>query len=192
MTTGHKNFIVLDIETDGIGSFRPGRQRPIQVSYVKCDHKGNILKTYNKFIKGVYTIRSPVFPADWTLEQINRDGIDIAECVEEIENDIDEHTRIVGHNIDFDIECIVYLCPSTKINQTKRICTMKNSVSFCKIPRKGAGSQYGGYKWPRLAELSKCLDIDVDESRLHDASYDIELTKKSFFKLVQREVISVN
>ena len=55
MTTEHKNFIVLDIETDGIGSFRPGRQRPIQVSYVKCDHTGTILKTYNKFICTIWS-----------------------------------------------------------------------------------------------------------------------------------------
>jgi len=192
MTTEHKNFIVLDIETDGIGTFRPGRQRPIQVCYVKCDQDGNIVKEYNNFIKGVQLIRSPVFPPDWSLEQINREGIDMTECVREIENDIDEHTMIVGHNIDFDIDCIVHLSPSNKISQTKRICTMKNSVQFCKLPRKGAGSHYGGYKWPKLPELSKCLDIVVDESRLHDASYDIELTKKSFFKLVQRGVIRVN
>jgi len=33
-------FMVLDIETDGIGTFRPGRQRPIQVSFLLCDYTG--------------------------------------------------------------------------------------------------------------------------------------------------------
>ena len=186
-----KNFIVLDIETNGIGSFRPGRQRPIQVCYVKCDHNGKILKLYETFIKGVRSSRSPVMPDDWTLERINREGIDIAECIKEIEQDIDIDTLIVGHNIDFDIGCLIHLCPSDIISQTRRICTMKRSVQFCKMPRKGPGSQYGGYKWPKLKELAECVGIVVEDDRLHDASYDIELTKKSFFELIRRNVILV-
>ena len=59
------------------------------------------------------------------------------------------------------------------------------------MPKKGAGAAYGGYKWPRLSELANCVGIDVEEERLHDARYDIELTKKSFFELTRREVISV-
>lgn len=186
-----KNFIVLDIETNGIGTFRPGRQRAIQVCYVKCDHNGKILKSYETFIKGVRSSRSPVMPDDWTLELINKQGIDIKDCIKEIELDIDANTIIVGHNIDFDIDCLVYMCPSEIISQTRRICTMKSSVQFCKMPRQGVGSRYGGYKWPKLKELAECMDIVVEDDRLHDASYDIELTKKSFFELTRRKVIVV-
>jgi len=185
------NFIILDIETNGKGTFRPGRQRPIQVSFLKCDAQGNILKEYSQFVKGVQTIVSPVCPKEWSLNYINANGIDMDSIVKDIEDTIDEHTIIVGHNIQFDIDCIVHQVPSFIISNTSRICTMKSSVNFCKMPKKGAGAAYGGYKWPRLSELANCVGIDVEEERLHDARYDIELTKKSFFELTRREVITV-
>ena len=103
------NFIILDIETNGEGPFRPGRQRPIQVSFLKCDAQGNILKEYSQFVKGVKTIVSPVCPKEWSLNYINANGIDMDSIVKDIEDTIDEHTIIVGHNIQFDIDCIVYL-----------------------------------------------------------------------------------
>lgn len=185
------NFIVLDIETNGVGTFRPGRQRPIQVSFLKCDAQGNILKEYSQFVKGVQTILSPVCPKEWSLNYINTNGIDMEVIIRDIEQAIDEHTIIVGHNIQFDIECILNLIPSSKIHATRQICTMKSSVNFCKMPKKGTAAQYGGYKWPRLSELANCMGIDVKEERLHDARYDIELTMKSFFELTQRKVIKI-
>ena len=185
------NFIILDIETDGKGTFRPGRQRPIQVSFLKCDAQGNILKEYSQFVKGVRTILSPVCPKEWSLNYINTNGIDMEVIIKDIEQAIDEHTIIVGHNIQFDIECILHMIPSSKIHATRQICTMKSSVNFCKMPKKGTAAQYGGYKWPRLSELANCMGIDVKEERLHDARYDIELTMKSFFELTQRKVIKI-
>jgi len=185
------NFIILDIETNGKGTFRPGRQRPIQVSFLKCDAQGDILKEYSHFVKGVQTILSPVCPKEWSLNYINTNGIDMEVIVRDIEHDIDDHTIIVGHNIQFDIECILHQVPSSKIKATRRVCTMKSSVNFCKMPKTGAGAAYGGYKWPRLSELAHCVGIDVEEERLHDARYDIELTMKSFFELTHRKVITV-
>lgn len=186
-----KNFIVLDIETNGVGTFRPGRQRPIQVSFIKCDYKGNIVQEYSQFVKGVRSILSPVCPKEWSLQYINKHGIDMDVIIKDIEDSIDANTTIVGHNIIFDIDCIVHMIPSIKISNTPTICTMKQSVNFCKMPKRGSGSAYGGYKWPRLMELANCVGIDVEEERLHDARYDIELTMKSFFELTRRNVISI-
>lgn len=185
------NFIVLDIETNGKGTFRPGRQRPIQVSFLKCDSNGKVIQEYSQFVKGVRSILSPVCPVEWSLEYINTNGIDMEVVIRDIESAIDEHTIIVGHNIQFDIDCIVHMIPSFAISNTPRICTMKSSVNFCKMPKKGAAAAYGGYKWPRLNELANCVGIEVEEERLHDARYDIELTKKSFFELTRRKVITV-
>jgi len=190
-STSPKNYIVLDTETNGIGTFRPGRQRPIQVSLFKCDSEGNIIHEYSEFVKGVREIRSPVCPDEWTLDFINSNGIDIHVIIKDIEDLIDEHTTIVGHNIQFDIDCLLNMVPSSKIKKTPNICTMKQSVNFCKMPKTGRGAGYGGYKWPRLNELAKCVGIKVEEERLHDARYDIELTMKSFFELIRRKVIAV-
>tara|TARA_B110000908_G_C10264725_1_gene462579 strand:- start:213 stop:803 length:591 start_codon:yes stop_codon:yes gene_type:complete len=190
--SANMNFMVLDIETDGIGTFRPGRQRPIQVSFLLCDYKGSIITEYSQFVKGVQRIGSPVCPEEWTVEYINTNGLDMRVIVKDIENLLDEHTIIVGHNIIFDIDCIVNMQPSEKISNTPTICTMKQSVNFCKMPRKGRYStRYGGYKWPSLTELSQCVGIKVDEKKLHDARYDIELTMKSFFELTRRNVITL-
>ena len=51
-----RNYIVLDIETNGIGSFRPPTQTPIQVSFQHIDSAGRVLSSYSEFIKGVKKI----------------------------------------------------------------------------------------------------------------------------------------
>ena len=192
MTHNPRNFIILDIETDGIGSFQPGRQRPIQVSFFKCDEKGHIIKEYSEFVKGVSTISSsPNYPCEWTIEFINKNGIEMKKVIKDIEECIDDRTIIVGHNITFDLQCILNMYESSIIRKTPIICTMKQSVNYCKIPKKGASSVYGGYKWPRLNELATCMGVKVESNKLHDSRYDIELTKKSFFELTRRNVIKV-
>ena len=57
-----------------------------------------------------------------------------------------------------------------------KICTMKESTNYCKIPGKY------GYKWPSLSELFyKLFQTNFNES--HNAEYDIKATFKCFWKL---------
>jgi len=187
------NYLVLDIETNGIGTFRPPSQTPIQVSFQHLDCDGNLLNSYSEFIKGVKKIQwgGSIGECPWDVDFVNKEGVSIASCIQAIKNCIDNNTVIIGHNIEFDISTLLHKRHSKTIALARSFCTMKSTVEFCKIKKTGYGSKYGGYKWPKLAELSGVLNINVDHELFHDSKYDVEITKKCFFKLKELNVINL-
>lgn len=73
-----------------------------------------------------------------------------------------------------------------------KICTMKESTAYCKIPNKPDknGRVRGGAKWPTLQELhSKLFGSEFEAA--HDAMADITATKDCFFELVRLGVIQL-
>lgn len=185
-----KNYIVLDIETNGIGTFRPPQQIPIQVSFQHIDENGVILKEYSEFIKGVNKIKwgGSIGECPWSVDFVNSNGVTLQSCIKNIKSCIDPNTIIVGHNIEFDVSTLMNARHSKTIMTAPRICTMKSTVDFCKIKKSGYASKYNGYKWPKLAELSKILQIETNESNFHDSKYDVEITKKCFLELMKQEI----
>ena len=187
------NFIILDIETNGIGTFRPPTQTPIQVSFQHIDENGNVLTDYSEFIKGVERIKwgGSIGECPWSVDFVNNTGVSLRECIKKIKECIDTDTIIVGHNIDFDVGALMNSFGSKTIYTTPRFCTMRNTTEFCKIKKTGYGSKYGGYKWPKLEELATTLHINIEKEKFHDSKYDVEITKKCFTELRKRGVISV-
>jgi hypothetical protein len=62
---------------------------------------------------------------------------------------------------------------------------MKSSIDFCKLPP----LRFGEYKWPKLEELYTKL-FGTTISGAHDAMADIEATKKCYFELIRRGIIT--
>lgn len=105
------------------------------------------------------------------------------ECfIDEIERDFEQADLVCAHNYSFDCSFL-----SAEFSRCRRefepknsFCTMKNSITACKIPRHNSR----GYKYPKLSELCSCLGItDQDVSRYaialfgsntgyHDARFD--------------------
>lgn len=177
-------FLILDIETNGIGTFRPATQTPIQVSFQLVNDEGETLIDYSEFIKGVKAIKwgGSIGECPWTVDYVNSVGVPISSCIASIKDALDDDTIIVGHNIEFDISALMNTRHSKTITIAKQICTMKRSVEFCKIPSK---YKYSAYKWPKLIELANSLDIEVDDSKFHDSVYDVEITKQCFLSLLR-------
>ena len=186
------NYLILDIETNGIGSFRPPRQTPIQVSFQQIDADSNVVKYYSEFIKGVDNIKwgGSIGECPWSVEFVNKNGVSVNSCIKSIEECIDSNTVIVGHNIDFDVGSLMNSSPNETISNTPRFCTMKSTTGFCKIKKTGWGSKYGGYKWPKLAELANTLHINIENEKFHDSKYDVEITKKCFIELLKKNIIT--
>ena len=69
-----------------------------------------------------------------------------------------------------------------KVWEVKKICTMKSSTAYCKIP-----GPYGD-KWPKLSELHIRL-FEVDFEDQHNAASDVLCCAKCFFELRRRAVI---
>jgi DNA polymerase III epsilon subunit-like protein len=109
---------------------------------------------------------------------------------------------IVGHNIEFDINCLLALYyrhlndeqysvfTSTfhktfirPIEAIERICTMKATTEYCRIESKH------GYKYPKLEELYGIL-FGEDLNNAHNAINDVYATAKCYWKLREMGVLS--
>jgi len=187
------NYIILDIETNGIGTFRPPTQKPIQVSFQHIDGDGKILTDYSEFIQGAKNIKwgGSIGECPWTADFVNENGVPLQSCIISLEKCIDKDTVIVGHNIDFDVGGLMNSFSNKTIDNAPRFCTMKSTTEFCKIKKTGYASKYGGYKWPKLAELATVLDINIDSEKFHDSKYDVEITKQCFVELLKKNIINL-
>lgn len=106
-----------------------------------------------------------------------------------------ETDHICGHNVTYDIDMMMLetrrMFPKNDFSEFFDNCylmsidTMKVSTNLCKLP-----NARGWYKWPKLNELHKFL-FNEDFDNAHNALADIEATKKCFFELVQKNVLSI-
>ncbi len=58
-------------------------------------------------------------------------------------------------------------------------------TTFCSLSKKG-----GGYKEPKLEELADVLGIEKSDLVLHQSSFDVELTKRCFRKIVEDGLVA--
>ena len=206
-----KTFMVLDIETDGIGSFRPARQRPIEIAWIVCNTKGVVSKRESVFVSGVERIASGAKDVHgYSKEFINKRGVPLCEAMAKLEKDVEGVEFVVGHNIDFDVGCLRYqdglldnpghmilhqyvekgwgrkkgAPPPRKGGHLRRFLELP---TFCTM-RRGTEKckilmRHGGYKWPKLSELACHAGVAVDAKKLHGAMYDVEITLQSYLKL---------
>lgn len=191
-------FMVLDIETDGVGTFRPPVQRPIEVAWVVCDSTGDVRKRGKRMVTGVERIHPKATEVHgYTVEDVNSNGFEMDVVLKELEKDCVDHDiqRIVGHNIDFDMGCLCHqdrlrlmgtegesLIP--RFRTTPTFCTMRKGTPLCKLEHKY--NRHGGfsdYKWPKLKELATFAGVEVMDSKLHGAEYDVEITLECYKKL---------
>lgn len=173
-------FIVLDFETNGIGSMHPPKQTITQFAWILFDEHGATLDYSNDIVTGATQIKK-IYDNAISLDEINEKGIPLRCAFEKMCVHIDKHTTLYAHNAYFDIGLIEHaglVLPKVKI-----VCTMKNSIEFCKLPKTGfVALRYPGYKYPKLSELASKLDLCIDETKLHDALYDCEITKMCVMK----------
>jgi len=116
----------------------------------------------------------------------------IEEVIDEILTYINEPDAIIWHNIEYDEDMVKLelkrLEQEYKYKPKQVICTMNETINFCKLPKKLASSSW--YKRPKLWELHKKLFWEYF-IWAHDAMTDVEATLRSFIELVKKEVITI-
>ena len=183
--------MVLDIETDGNGSFRPPTQRPIEIAW--SIHQGeNTLAQHQVFVSGIQVIKYK--DSRYTVEEINRRGIPFEQALLILHESIREHgvELLVGHNIAFDQGCIFHHAQKLKkfvdfvvdFANLPLFCTMRQATPVCKIKFKDSLR----YKWPTLQELAHHFDVPLKPDDLHTAAYDVWVTNYCYRKLLALEV----
>ncbi|MFA5109094.1 MAG: 3'-5' exonuclease [Patescibacteria group bacterium] len=163
--------------------------RIVQIAWSLYDAAGNHWESQN------YIIRPDGFVIPPEVTKIHRisqeralkEGVALRSALEHFLRDVSAASFLVAHNIDFDEKIVgAELCREKLANPVaaaNKICTMKTSVAFCKIP-----SSRGGYKWPNLTELYTCL-FKTDFPEAHDASFDVKACAECFFELKRRGAI---
>ena len=192
---GVNMYLFFDTETTGL----PGNwnapvtdldnwPRLVQIAWLQYDHKGRKVSGRDYIIKPEgFTILDEASQIHGiSTDRALQEGVSLQKVLEEFSSMIDESTFLVAHNMSFDEKIVgaEFLRQRVKnsFSETERICTMKATTDYCKLPGKY------GYKWPKLSELHiKLFKNDFEEA--HDASVDIAACAKCFWELKNRGII---
>ncbi len=170
-------ILYLDTETTGLN---PGQI--CQLSYVI--QEGNKARAKNFFFSVDYVERSALAVHGFSTEILGRlsGGKGFESFIDEIEKDFNNASVICAHNTSFDFKFLrkEFERSGRDFLPNADFCTMKKSVSACKLIRPNSG----GYKYPRLNEL--CAHLGITDSEIqhfckrlfggeagyHDARFD--------------------
>ena len=205
-------IVVFDTETTGLPKTKviaPDtlHQWPhiVQFSYVVYDSSLNVLlDQFDRIIRLPPNITIPdeaVNIHHITNEKSAREGLPLNEVLNEFFYYAQCADKIVGHNVEFDINMLkVELCRMIYNNNNEYankqiwkqdlhflsnfegfICTMKDSVQLCNLQAVNRnGEAY--IKFPKLVELHQTLFASVPNG-LHNSLYDVLITLRCYMKL---------
>ena len=190
-------YLFFDTETNGLpkseiinGVKTTVYPRVIQLAYILLNDKFEEVQSYCELIQpDGWEIPNQQFWIEngYSTEQNRLKGVSIRHALNFFTQAIDQCHTMVAHNIAFDTPVLVSEMNRYKItaqNKTStKICTMKSTVDFCKLP-----SPRGGYKWPKLIELHNVL-FGVGFDGAHDALEDVRATVRCFIELKNRQIL---
>lgn len=193
----NSKFLFFDTETTGLpknwkASHKDLNNWPrlVQIAWIVGDENGNIIE------QSSYVIKPEGFEIPIEATNVHRistkkallSGYELQFVLNKFNENVAATDYLVAHNISFDINIVASEMFRLKINseifKKKQICTMEQTINFCKLP-----GNYG-FKYPKLSELhQKLFQTTFDEA--HDASVDIKATYKCFYKLLDINVINL-
>ncbi len=157
-------------------------------------------ENYNyKELKRVNMMIKPPISIPYNSSQIHhiydvdvKNAPSFEEKVDEIMYYINSPDIIIWHNVEYDEDMIKLELRRLEKEYLYRpkqvICTMNETIDFCKLPKKNENSPW--YKRPKLWELYKILFQEFF-IWAHDAMVDVEATNKAFIELVKKWVIQL-
>ncbi|RLJ00088.1 MAG: 3'-5' exonuclease [Candidatus Aenigmatarchaeota archaeon] len=189
-------YLFFDTETTGLPkdykapiSELDNWPRLVQIAWLKYTDSGEKLLEKNYVIKpqGFIIPERASKIHGITNEMAMNEGVELKSVLIEFSEILNKSKTLVAHNISFDEKIIgaEFLRNDIQSNllEIQKICTMKASMDFCKIP-----CRYRRYKWPNLSELHSIL-FNKPLLNGHDAMIDTTACAKCFFELKSRGVI---
>ena len=160
--------LYLDTETTGL---YPGQI--CQLSYVMQSKDSVVAKNFFFSVNGVEYGAYLVHGFSAEKLKILSGGKVFADFIDEIESDLGSADVVVSHNISFDLSFLreEFLRAGKVLYLNDTFCSMKNFVPVCKIERKT-----GGYKYPKLSELTEFFYItEVEINRATEKLFGVDL-----------------
>ena len=191
-------FLIFDTETTGLPKNYNAPltdfdnwPRMVQLAWQVHDDKGRFLENHN------YIIQPEGFEIPIDAKMVHHistkyaieHGRPLDEVLDIFLQSASKVTRLVGHNIDFDL-CILG-CEFLRKKgenplpnwQKIDTCTEK-TAEFCQLP----GGKGGKFKLPRLEEFHQIL-FGEKFGDAHNAAADVEATARVFLELVRRGIL---
>lgn len=182
-----ERIIFLDVETNGIGTFRPPTQKIIQLSWI-VQHK-----EYDYYINDIDEI-SPQVPHKITTEYCQEKGVSWEHAYSRFHHCLKFCEGIVCHNADFDVSSIAFELKRRKsmfypefkkivsklVEQKKLICTMQLGKDICRIPFQ---NNVNNFKFPKLEELYEHFYNKKPTGVLHNSIVDCRVLMECFKKM---------
>nr|QBK86247.1 MAG: exonuclease [Marseillevirus LCMAC102] len=165
--------LILDVETDGIGTFQPPTQTLCEIGWIFLKN-GKEIERYTSLVKGASKLNN--FPHQFTIKNLNEEGCTPKQALKRLQKIVGRYTpTVVAHNIDFDIG-ILKKAGLRGIDKLSRLCTLKRSIKYCKLPP----FRYGHYKYPKMDELSQRLGCKTrsDHTAMGDCTALLEIFHK--------------
>ena len=99
-------------------------------------------------------------------------------------------SRIVGHNLDFDIKMIKVESIRSRIHNVwisnDKYCTMLNGTSICRIEMAWSGNpNVKTYKYPKLIELHETLFPGEAVENAHNSKADVDMCLRCYVKMTK-------
>ena len=209
-------FLFFDIETTGLLGAKKN-----EINYCNSKHFPHIVQLswqLQRCENGIFTtITNSDFiikPDSYTIpsesskihgitqETALEKGISIKNALSEFIGDLTLYssTYLVCHNIEFDVTILFYHLfknDKEKFMKFKNvsipcICTMLDSVAFCKLPSMSKfKNPKDPYKYPKLSELYRLLFGYPPSGKLHNSQYDVECTIECFKELMNKDLLTV-
>ena len=195
-------YLFFDTETSGLPNFKASNSDPsqpwvVQLAAVLTNELNHPLQTMSLMIRSEGLPMSPEAEATHGISVSTADtyGIMPAEALGMFINLAKKSTRIIAHNISFDMRLLkimaTRICSEAKDDiyymdeNIPKVCTMMSTTKLCNLPYP---SGKAGCKWPKLEELYYFL-FQRQLQGAHDALVDVNATRECYFELVRRGLI---
>lgn len=188
-------YIILDIETTGLPDDWDAPAEDIdnwpgilEIAWQLYNDKGELFNEESLIIRpdGEKISKEIEELTGITTDYANENGVSQLTALTKFTSVLQKfNPALVAHNCEFDTKVIEAALLKNDIgislSSYEQICTMKESTEFCDLPN---------LKYPKLSELYKIL-FSSSPTSSHRALPDVQATAKSFFKLIELEVIRI-
>ena len=181
-------YLFFDTETTGLNR---NTSHLVQIAWILIDEDGNEESRRNHIIRpdGFIIPHAASEIHGITTTHANKYGEPLEDVLEEFTDVAELATILIAHNIDYDIAILKndfnYVDLEFPLHGKTKICTMKLSTAWCRLPKMNNGT---GFKYPRLEELHYRL-FGKGFANAHDAMADVEACMRCYFGLVEHGVI---
>ncbi|VYU10159.1 AAA family ATPase [Clostridium tertium] len=169
------NIIVFDVESTGTDVTE---DEIIQIAAVKIDSTGNVIQSFEKFLKNKKSVKDSFKVHGFSDEFLRDKGEEKTKVLEEF-IEFSRDSIIVGHNVQYDINILTSELSRNKIEGPKFKAFYDTLDIYRRFHR-----NLSNYK---LETLSKIFDTDNKPS--HDAMDDILATKDILVKAINNDLI---